>query len=220
MKIITPASAEPISMEMARKQCRVDPEGSPPTHEDDELIAVFLTAAREWCEDELGMNIAPAIAETSFDDFPGTTTITNSVGTTATSPGVLALESGPVLGILSIKYLDTDGLEQEVDWTTYYLDTDDQVAVVRLFTGDEDDEPWPTSNGTPNNVKVRYSIGYSLPTDSPQDAPLPARIKAAILLVLGHLYQNRSNTVEKNLAEIPLGAAALLSPLKLRKGFA
>ena len=220
MKIITPAIAEPISLETARKQCRVDAEGSPPAHEDDELIAIFLTAAREWAEDELGMTLAPAIVESSFDAFPSQVTSTNSAGQTITTPGALVLESGPVLGIESIKYLDTDGFEATVDWTTYYLDTNDQVPVVRLFFGDPDDDPWPTSNGAANNVKVRYSVGYSLPGDSPQDAALPARVKAAILLVLGHLYQNRSNTVEKNLSEIPLGAAALLSPLKLRKGFA
>ena len=39
-------------------------------------------------------------------------------------------------------------------------------------------------------------------------------IKQAALLLFTHLYNNRSNTTDKQLKEIPFGIAALLRPYK------
>lgn len=201
MKIIVPATVEPITLAMARKQCKVDAEGSPPAHEDDDLLALFTTAAREWCEAYLGMTVAPAVVEIVRDAFPA---------------GTLALESGPVLGVASVEYLDSTGALQTLSPLTYTLDTTKQVAVIRLVDG----QAWPDAKVVSNAVAVRYVVGYSLPGDSPQDAPLPASVRVAMLLLIGHLYKNREDTIDANLANIPMGARALLSPIKLRRGFA
>lgn len=203
MKVITPAASEPISLAMARKQCKVDAEGSPPAHEDDDLIVVFTKAAREWCEGYLGVALAPALVETYLDAFPS---------------AEITLEGGPVLAVEGVHYFDEDGVEQTLDPLTYRLDTTAAVAVLRLET----DQEWPATEDTTDAVRVRYSIGYSLPDDSPQDAPLPALAKSAMLLLIRHLYDNRSQTVERNLQVIPFGVTSLLSmiPGKVRRGFA
>ena len=201
MKIITPPASEPITLEMARKQCKVDAEGSPPTHEDDDIIELFVSAAREWCEAYLGRAVAPTLVEISLDAFPD---------------AEITLESGPVLGVSGLYYLDEDGIEQTLDPSVYRLDTTEPVAVLRLNT----DESWPATENTTDAVRVQYTIGYSASGDSPQDAPLPKSIQVAILLLVAHLYENRSNTVVQALSNIPFGVTAFLSPLKLRKGFA
>lgn len=201
MKIISEAIAEPITRALAYKQCKIDPEGSPPAHEDDDLLDIYISAAREWCEAYLGLRIAPTQVQIALDDFP---------------TAEIVLEGGPVLAVASIAYLDADGAEQVVDVATYELDTTAQVAVIRLLAH----ETWPKSDGTNNNVKIDYSIGYSLPADSPQDATLPRSMKAAMLLLIAHLYRNRESTVEKALSEMPMGVRFLLSPFKLRRGFA
>lgn len=200
MKIIIPATVEPITLATARRQCRVDAEGSPAAHEDDELIALFLSAAREWCESYLGRIVAPTLVETAFNAFADT----------------MRLESGPVLAVDSILYTDVAGIEMLVNPLTYSFDNTDPIAVVRRVA----DATWPIPKAVPNVVRIRYSVGYATAMASPQDAPLPASIKVAILLILGHLYANRQNSVEKNLSTIPMGATAFLSPLKLRRGFA
>lgn len=214
MKIITPAFVEPITLAQARKQCKVDAEGSPPAHEDDELISIFLTAAREWCEAYLGSTVAPTLVEIAFNAFPADQAPSSATSTVVA--GTLALQSGPVLVVNAIAYLDADGAEQTLDVATYTLDTTQQIAVVRLNV----DETWPETQTVANAVTVRYTIGYSLAGDSPQIAPLGSSIKVAILLILGHLYKNRENSVEHNLSTIPMGATAFLSPIKLRRGFA
>lgn len=201
MKIITPASSEPVTLEMARKQCKVDAEGSPPIHEDDDIIQLFISAAREWCEAYLGRAVAPTLVEISLDQFPD---------------AEITLESGPVLGVAGVYYLDEDGAEQTLAPSVYSLDTTDQVAVLRLNT----DEEWPATQDTTDAVRIQYTIGYSAAGDSPQDAPLPKSIQVAILLLIAHLYENRSNTVTQALTTIPFGVTTFLSPLKLRKGFA
>lgn len=200
MKIITPATTEPITLALARKQCRVDPEGSPPVHEDDELIELFLSTAREWCEAYLGKLIAPTLVEISGNEFADEIT----------------LESGPVLSVESITYYDEDGAQQTIDPGNYELDTTEQIAVIRLVG----DATWPTTDGTNDNIRVRYTIGYSVVGESPQVAPLPKSIKTAILLLTNHLYENRSSTVEKALSEMPMGVRFFLGPIALRRGFA
>jgi len=201
MKIIAPATAEPISLELARRQCRVDAEGSPPVHIDDDLIMMYVSAAREWCEMYLGTNIAPATAEIRLSAFP---------------TAEITLESGPVLGVLQITYLDVDSAEQLVPDTVYELDSTGQVAVIRLRA----DQSWPDTDASNNNVSIQYSIGYSLPGTSPQDAPLPKSIQIAILLLTSHLYKHRDSTTEVALAEIPMGVKFFLFPFRLKLGFA
>lgn len=200
MKIITPAIVEPITLAMARKQCKVDAEGSPPTHEDDDLIALYLSASREWCEAYLGRLVAPTLVEIALSAFP--TRIT--------------LEQGPVLGVQSITYVNELGVNMVVDPGIYVLDTEGQIALIRL----QPDEAWPNAKALPNSIRVRYVLGYSLPGDSPQDAPLPKAIQIAILLLLAHLYIHREATIDANLMTVPMGVTAFLSPLKLRSGFA
>ena len=200
MKIITPATTEPITLALARKQCKVDPEGSPPVHEDDELIELFTATAREWCESYLGTLIAPTLVEISGDEFADEIT----------------LESGPVLSVESITYYDEDSVQQTVDPGDYELDTTEQIAVIRLVG----DATWPTTDATNDNIRVRYTIGYSVAGESPQVAPLPKSIKTAILLLTSHLYKNRDSTVEQALAEMPMGVRFFLGPLMLRRRFA
>lgn len=205
MKIITQASIEPITLATARKQCKVDAElvGSPPelAHEDDELISLFITTAREWVEAYLGLRVAQTGVQIALDAFDGS----------------ISLEEGPVLYVSSITYLDPDtGSELVVDSSIYELDTNDQIAVVKLRA----DQEWPDAKSGTNSIKVNYVIGYSAEGDSPQDAPLPKSIKTAILLLVAHLYKNREASTEKSLSEIPMGVTFFLSPIKLRRGFA
>lgn len=42
--------------------------------------------------------------------------------------------------------------------------------------------------------------------------------RAAVLLVLGHLYRNRESVADSKLIELPLGARALLWPLRANLG--
>ena len=200
-KIFTDATAEPISLVDARTHLRVTPYlGSLPTltHPDDALIRALLSASREYCENFTGLSIADKVYEQAGTSFPY-------------GAGPLELLHPPLISVVSVVHGATtvplaDVLVQ--DWTSpqaIYLASD-----------------WPTFDATPGAVRVRFRAGYAAFDAAPAGPvrPLPFVIRAAILLTLGHLYENRENTTTENLKVLPLGVDALLRPLRVRLGLA
>lgn len=202
LKIIAPPAAEPITLEDARAHLRVTPdEDSPPVYFEDAKILRQITQARDWCERFVMRSLAPQTIELALDAFPR---------------GAIQLPMPPVAEIASVKYIDADGAEQTVDAADYVLDDYQEPCwlLPRVLTS------WPGTMGVVNSVKVRYIAGYSLATDSPNDRPLPPSIEAAILLVLGHLFENREQTSDLKLEDIPLGVVSLLDPYRIRMSLA
>lgn len=110
----------------------------------------------------------------------------------------VVLPYGPVTSITSIKYLDEDGVEQTLSPSVYQRLTDGRV-VLNL------DEEWPDLYDDAEAVRVRYVTG-----------DVPAAIKAAILLMVGHLYANRETVVTGTIAtQLPLSVKSLLEPYRV-----
>lgn len=197
-KIITPPTAEPITLEECRMHLRLVADGSPPEHEHDPMILSQLSAAREWAERFTGLSLAPQTLAIALDDFPC---------------DALKLPRGPVAAVLSVTYVDEDGAPRTLDPSAYQLDTFSEPP--RLLSASGID--WPSTSATAlNPVVIRYEAGYSLPGDSPQLTPLlPASIRAALLLILGDLYENAEDSTERKLEHIPRGAEALLRPFRV-----
>jgi len=234
---VVPVADEPIDLETAWTHCRIDAFGSPPASDDDDwLQTVGIPAAREYCEAECGRSFAPRTLELVSNGFP-------SVQVRAPAGPALYLPLGPVQSVESVIYLDqaaadaayiaayeaefissgdlelaeaageaaaAAALEVTVDPATYQLDTTGPYARLTLAYGATS---WPSARNSIGSVRVRYVTGHSLPGDSPQFLPLPARARAAMLLMLCHLYDQRAGTDTDKLAEIPLGVASLLAKL-------
>ena len=113
----------------------------------------------------------------------------------------ITLEMGPVATITSIKYTDTAGTEQTITSTDYALSLYGNANQVAPTYGDY----WPLTQDIPNAVRIRYVTGYTT---------APYAVKAAILLLVGHLYENRESVSAINAQEIPMGATALLNTIK------
>lgn len=197
--------AEPISLDLAWKHLRIETQGSPPSSDDDEWLAeVGIPGARDWCEQYLGRSIAQQTLEVSAQGFPSET---------------FSLPFGPVLSVTGVGYTDVDGIDQLVTSTDYELDSFATPSLIRLIYG----ATWPTARDIANSVTVQYVTGYSLVGDSPQTNPLPYGIKVAMLLVLGHLYENRENSIVSsniNAQLLPEGAASFLERYRLRLSMA
>ncbi len=200
MNVIT-VPVEPVSLDLARLQCKIDADGDPPSHPDDPLLTIYIGAAREWAESMLGYRVGQVVVETVLSAFPAAS---------------IELESGPVLSVASVKYLDEAGVEQTLSDTAYVLDRSVAPALLRLATG----QSWPATQAATNAVVIRYTLGYSAVGDDPQVLPLPNGILAAMLLVIAHRYRNREDSTVEQMQSIPLGAAAQLYPIKSRFGFA
>lgn len=133
---------------------------------DDDLIADMIQAAREYVETHINRAIMPQTVVASADRFRDN----------------MKLPFGGVTSVTSVKYLDSDSADQTVTSTVYGLDDYAKPAVVYL----KDGQDWPTELVERNSVRITYQAGYA---GSPPD--VPTRIKQAILLLVGDMYENR-----------------------------
>lgn len=135
MVIIQPPAEEPLSLELARLQCKC---GS----EEDALLALYIQSAREWAEDYLNRGLTTHTVELRLDAFPA---------------GDIKLLKAGAQSIVSITYTDTNGADQVLPATEYVLDPDARPAGwVMPAVGTS----WPATAAVVNAVRVRYLVGY------------------------------------------------------------
>lgn len=217
-KVITPPTAEPISLDEAHLHLRLDVYDSPPTHPDDPLILSQITAAREWIEKFTGRSMSERLLEIGLDAFPNQhrgrgNYPDHRLGVAYTGEGrrphPIRLPGGPVNSLDRVLYTDSAGVDQTM--TDAQFDSYEEPARVLPASG----STWPSTQICMGAVKVRYWAGYSSPDDSPSGTPLPLPLKQAMLLVLGHLYETREDTADVALISVPMGAEALARPYRL-----
>lgn len=190
-------SLELISLAEARLHLRLDAIGSPPTHPDDSLVEALIVAVREDAENYMGTAVVQQTYSAAYDGF---------------NDEVLELGIWPVTGVVSVVYKDRDGIEQTLSPSGYTLDNYQKPA--RLVPT----ETWPQTDPAPNSVIVTFSAGHT-DGDSPNPYPLPKAIRAAMLLMLGHLYENREAvTYGSQVITLPLGAIHLMTPYRIKMG--
>lgn len=108
----------------------------------------------------------------------------------------------PDVTAVTIAYTDTAGASQTLAGANYHLTADGISAVVRLAEG----ASWPDTAARPDAVRVTMTAGFS---------EVPAAIKVAILLHVGHLYENREAVVTGTIvADLPMAHAALIAPFR------
>lgn len=191
LKRITQPSWEPVTDAEAFNHLRVDGYGESPAHPDAAMISALVTAAREFVEDHCGIAVSPCQWRYTLP--------------TLADP--IRIPMGPVRSVDQVTYLDNDGVRQVLSPSLYEVTTDE--LIVRGWQ-----EIYPNYRAWPDSVHVEFTAGY---TDSlsPNDDPVPLRIKQAVLLIVGHLYENREQSVIGTIvAELPLGVWALLRPFR------
>ena len=192
LKEITAPTSEPISLSLARLHLRLDTSGSPASHPDDAIVQSLITAVRQNAEDYTGLKIASGTFEVradSFDDLE------------------ISLQTWPVSGITSVSYVDLDGATQTLASSEYTLDTYTRPARLKATT------TFPAAK----EVTVRFTAGFT-DGQSPNQYPFPKSIESAMLLMLGHLYDNREAVSNIQSYERPLGATYLLNPYRINLG--
>jgi len=106
--------------------------------------------------------------------------------------------------VASLKYLNTSGVLTTLTLTTdYTVDFYSEPGRVVPAYG----KSWPSTQAVPNAVTLQFKAGYGGAGDVPQ------LIKQAILVLIGHWYENREPIISGTIvAEVPMMVAALLSP--------
>lgn len=189
-KVITAVTVEPVSLAEARLQIKADSDTT-----EDALITAWITAAREAAEHHTGLALAPQTLELALNAFPADT---------------VTLEMPPVASVTHIKYTDTAGAEQTVDSADYALSPYGASREVSLTY----DSEWPDTRDIRDAVRVRYVTGYGAPSAGAGFAACPKAAKAAILLMVAWLNENRGDAIQPDDIQPP-AAKALLNTVKL-----
>jgi len=174
LTLITAPSLEPMTLAEAKLHLRVDG-----TDEDD-LITALIVAARRRAEHLLTRALITQTWELTLDEFPAAD---------------IQLPKPGVLSIVSVKYLDSAGIEQTVDSADYALDAATTPGWVLLAS----DATWPTTYDGANAVRVRFTCGYG-----PAASDVPADVVAWCKLQVGALYRNREGfAAGQSVVELP-----------------
>lgn len=187
---------EPLTLTEVKSHLRVD------HTEDDALIAIYIQAAREFCDGPggfLGRALVQQTWRLSLDGFPD---------------AEIRIPLPPLKSISAIRYDDTSGDEQIVSSLNFYVDAASEPGWVVPVSG----VAWPTTLEGVNTVRVDFIAGYDPGTNSPIDYGLniPFNIKAAMLLMIGNMYANREDNVVGVIStRLPNGAEYLLRRHKI-----
>jgi len=189
-------TSEPVTLAEARDHLRLDTFGSPATHPEDDLISLYISAARQFCEDYLGHSIAYRTSVIYFDRL---------------KDKFIDLGEWPVSSVDLFEYVDSAGSEQTLVSSAYVLDS--ASAPARVYSvGD-----WPSvKTSVPNVATLTVTAGYT-DGESPNTFPFPKSIKNAILLMVGHLYENRQQVGQK-MDSLPYGVEDLLNLHRTNRG--
>jgi uncharacterized phiE125 gp8 family phage protein len=113
----------------------------------------------------------------------------------------------PGISSVSVGYLDTDGADQSVDGSLFQTYDDARGTVLAFrsaFTSPS------LQDERTDAVTIAFTAGYG---DGPEDIPAP--IRAAILLLVGHWYQNREAVNVGNIVtELPFAVRSLIEPFR------
>lgn len=186
--LATGPTAEPVTLAEAKAHCRVD------LSDDDTLIGSLITAARTHVEN----TTRRALVQQTWDLY---LSCLNSV----------EIPLPPLQSVTHVKYYDSDNSQQTLSTDVYEVDTYSQPGGVALAYG----ETWPSTYKRLDAVNIRFVAGYQDSGASPVDLAdnIPQPIKHAMLLLIGHWYENReSSIVGVSINTIPEAVDALLSP--------
>jgi uncharacterized phiE125 gp8 family phage protein len=158
-----------------------------PVSLEDSLLSGFITAAREYCEGFQNRAYITQTWEGALDDWPQ----------------IISVPLPPLqTADFKIEYYGTDGVVNLLPAASYQVDERGYKARVTPVYG----ESWPAIPLRPlSGIVVTFKAGYGvLATD------VPERVRTAIKLLAGHLYEHREATDIKEVREVAFAVHALL----------
>lgn len=174
IRVITPPASEPVTLAEVKAYARVD------ISADDSLLSAMIVAAREAGENETRRAFLPQTLELTLDAFPRRTD--RRPWPTWLNYAV-DLPRPPLASVVSVSYLDTDGVLQTLGPSTYVVvQASDAVpaCLVPAFG-----TSWPDTQAMPGAVRVRYTAGW------PDAVSVPEAIKTWIKAKAATMYEHR-----------------------------
>lgn len=184
VKITTAPATEPVSASEAKLHCRVD------HSTEDAIFERLIKMARTQCENISRRAFVTRTYTAYLDRWPG---------------WCFELPYPPLATISSIKYYDNaGGAAVTINSSNYVVDINSEPGRVAFV----DNYSFPSVTLREiNGVEIIYTAGYGAAAD------VPDQYKQAMLLLIGHLYENRESVVVQqgvSLVQVPQAVEWLL----------
>jgi len=191
LKTVTAPTDEPIDSTEAKLHMAIDDSTF------DTLINDYIKAARMYIEANTNRQICTATYDLILDKFPG-------------ASGSICLPKGQLQSITSVKYIDTDGVEQTLAASNYSVTDSREPAILDPAYN----KTWPATRLQRDAVTVRFVCGYG------DSSVTPEGIKQAALMMVGHYFEHREAVAFNSVPSVvPLAVDSLLSVYKLGDAF-
>lgn len=183
LQLLEAPATTPVTLAEVKEQLRIE-------HTDDDALLARL--------------INVAVAYTDAQGVLGQAMISQKWGQWVHSvpPQSVRLSLGPVIQVDAVKYYDADGVLQTDTLSNY------QITGVGFATqiGPKEGFNWPVTQDRADAIRIDFTAGYGTTT-----ADIPETLRHAMLMLIGHWYDNRENTMMDELSDIPYGFDALLN---------
>jgi uncharacterized phiE125 gp8 family phage protein len=187
-RVVTPADAEPLTLTQVKKHLRLIVEDTDVYTQENDLLNVLISAARQMVEETTNRKLMPAEYEW--------------IGSLCAFRNKLLVPIWPIREVNSVKYFDESESEQPLDAAYYdFADFTDNDTIHFLDGADG----FGISSSKAYPVTVNVSVGYE------EVDEIPKPIIQAMLLMIGYWYENKEDSVRK----MPTAAEWLLMPFRI-----
>lgn len=190
LSLVTPATELPVSVIEARQHCRA-------SDGDDAVLALYLAAAVQAVQDATNRALITETWRLAADAFP---------------PGDLILPWAPLLAVTEVRYWTDEAapVDTALASTVYQVQAPSGPTAPpgRLTLGPS--QSWPAVQaGRADAVRITFTAGYGA-----EASTVPAPLRAAVLLMVGSMYEFREADAARALTENP-AVNRLLSPYRV-----
>lgn len=159
--------------------------------DEDALITTLISVAQDAVENYTGTFLQTTTGHFFFDYFEE----------------FMNLSGGPSMTINTavdgVTYINSNGVRTTVSASDYQFEGSGYPARLRMVNEPSD------IKDTLNAVRIDVSAGYT-------NTNRPDALIAAMLLIIGHLYENRQDVGHSRTYELPLASKYLMEPYRLK----
>lgn len=187
LTLITAPTAEPLGLDETKRHLRLT------ANDFDAEITTLITAARQSAETETRRALLTQTWDLYRDNWPR-----------GAEP--IKLPFGQLQSVTSVNYTDENGSAQAWGTSNYIVSTNREPALIGLAYN----VTWPTIRYVADTIRIRFVAGWTAA------ASVPAPIRQAMLLMIGHWFEQKTAVNVGNIVnEMPLGAKHLLGQYTL-----